>query len=192
MNQADIEQAATQTHACPNVRKGVRLLHRLIQAVNAQSDGWAYWAAPSRAASKLMALLQSAGNLSHGTHNRISDADLARAITPIKAMVTRQKKLQAKFGNTFDFDVQAALIEKRDYAFCEPVHASSKAIWHIRELTEVGRKLGGGADTPSLCGLEVARDLPVPVSELMAEIGGCKKCLKLYREVLKKRKGVMK
>ena len=105
MNQAEIEWAASCQHECPNVRKGVRLLQRLMESVNEQSDGWAYWAAPSKSTEKLVELLRTAGNLTHGTHGTISDADLRKAITPIRTMVTRQKKLQAKFGNTFDFDV---------------------------------------------------------------------------------------
>lgn len=109
MNQAEVEWAARQHHCCPNVRKGVHLLYALMQAVNAQSDGWAYWRPPQDAANKLIALLQTMGNLNYGTHGRITDAQLKAAVTPIKAMVTRQKKLQAKYGNTFDFDVAAAL-----------------------------------------------------------------------------------
>jgi hypothetical protein len=117
MNQYDIESAMQNQHACPNVRKGVRLLYRLMQAVNSQSDGWAYCPAPSKAAQKLIALLQTAGNLNYGTHGRISDADLRKAITPIRTMVTLQKKKQAKYGNTFDFDVDAALIVQGERTF---------------------------------------------------------------------------
>jgi hypothetical protein len=109
MNQSEIEWAARQTHECPNVRKGVNLLLRLMQAVNEQSDGWAYWPAPAKAAEKLTDLLGTAGNLNHGTHGTISTADLRKAITPIRTMVTRQQRIQAEYGNTFVFDVDAAL-----------------------------------------------------------------------------------
>jgi hypothetical protein len=110
MNQADIEWAASRPHTCPNVRKGIKLLLRLMEAVNRQSDGWAYWAAPSHAAEKLITLLQTAGNLAYGTHGTISDADLRKAITPIRSMITRQKRIQARYGNTFEFDVDTALM----------------------------------------------------------------------------------
>ena len=109
MNQFDIESAAQARHECPNVCKGIRLLHSLMQSVNDQSDGWAYWRAPSVAAEKLMELLSTAGNLNYGSRGTISDADLKKAITPIRTMVTVQKKKQAKYGNTFDFDINAAL-----------------------------------------------------------------------------------
>lgn len=111
MNQYDIEGAAQRHHDCPNVRKGIHLLLRLMQAVNEQSDGWPYWRAPAKAAEKLTELLQTAGNLNHGTHGTISAVDLRKAIAPIRTMVTRQKKLQANYGNKFEFDVDAALAE---------------------------------------------------------------------------------
>lgn len=111
MNQSEIEWAASQRHECPNVRKGVHLLLRLMEAVNQQSDGWPYWKAPAQAAEKLMTLLQSVGNLQYGTHGTITAADLRKAITPIRSMVTRQKTIQARYGNTFSFDVDAALAE---------------------------------------------------------------------------------
>lgn len=109
MNQAEIEWAASQQHSCPNVRKGVQLLLKLMQSVNEQSDGWHSWPAPSKSANKLQELLKTAGNLSYGTHGKISAEDLKKAITPIRTMVTYQKKKQAEYGNRFDFDVDAAL-----------------------------------------------------------------------------------
>lgn len=111
MNQSEIEIMAANRHTCPNVRKGVQLLYRLMEAVNAQSDGWAYWAAPSKSAEKLEELLRTAGNLWYDTRGTISDADFKKAVAPIKAMVTREKKRQLKYGNKFDFDVVAAIAE---------------------------------------------------------------------------------
>lgn len=110
MNQWEIEQASNARHTCPNVRKGVKLLMALVHSVNAQSDGWAYWSAPSQSCRKLQELLKTAGNLTYGTTGTISAADLKKAISPIRAMVTRQRVKQAKYGNTFEFDVDAALV----------------------------------------------------------------------------------
>jgi hypothetical protein len=42
--------------------------------------------------------------------------------------------------------------ETPPYAFCEPVFATSLRPWCIRKLGKAGLKLGGGIDTPSLCG----------------------------------------
>lgn len=50
------------------------------------------------------------------------------------------------------------------HSFCETMFASGVTPWHIRKLTTVGRKLGGGADTPSLCGKDVAWDLSVEIT----------------------------
>mgnify|MGYP007013281602 CR=1 FL=1 len=65
--------------------------------------------APSKSCRKLFDLLRTTGNLEYGTTKTITDVDLKKAISPIRAMVTRQKVKQASYGNTFDFDVDAAL-----------------------------------------------------------------------------------
>lgn len=111
MNQNEIEWASRQNHQCPNVRKGVMLLARLVHSVNDQSDGWAYWTAPLNASKKLINLLKSTGNLNYGTHGTISDSQLQAAVSPIRRMVTVQSEKQKKYGNTFAFDVDAALLE---------------------------------------------------------------------------------
>lgn len=71
------------------------------------------------------------------------------------------------------------------FSFCEPVTATSISPWHIRELTGKGRMLGGGIDTPSLCGrVEVNRgwDLETPINEFHLANGCCQKCFQLYTE----------
>lgn len=109
-NQADIETLAENHHDCPNVRKAVKLLHALMESVNEQSDGWPYWKAPAQAASQLMQLIQNAGKTWHGTvTGTISDADLKKAITPIRRFATVQEEKQKQYGNKFHFDVDAAL-----------------------------------------------------------------------------------
>jgi hypothetical protein len=70
------------------------------------------------------------------------------------------------------------------YSYCETVTASGATPWHIRKLTSVGRKLGGGADTPALCGRKVAWDLEVPVltSSKTFRDTACKKCVEAFGE----------
>ena len=46
-----------------------------------------------------------------------------------------------------------------NYSFCETVTAGPLSRWHIRPLTRRGKLLGGGADTPALCGRKVSWDL---------------------------------
>lgn len=67
-----------------------------------------------------------------------------------------------------------------EYSYCETPTAGSATPWHIRKLTGKGRRLGGGADTPSLCGRKVAWDLTPPVVDGTTRI--CSGCLALYRK----------
>jgi len=57
---------------------------------------------------------------------------------------------------------------KRDlskYSWCETITSSGR--YHIRRLSDKGRKVNGGADTISLCGLRPAWDITerYPVNE---------------------------
>ncbi len=51
------------------------------------------------------------------------------------------------------------------YSLCEAVTATAISLVHIRKLTEAGRKLGGGADTPALCGRNVSWDLGTEINK---------------------------
>jgi hypothetical protein len=104
MNGADIEilHQNINQHTCPNVRKAVRLLYALMEATNNQSDGWHSWPKPGRAANKLMDLIRTTGNIWYALHGTISDADLKKAITPIRRLATTE-------AHQFKFDVDAAL-----------------------------------------------------------------------------------
>ena len=104
LNQYEIQDMARRQYSCPKVLKGVELTLALMEAVNTQSDGWAYWNAPSHSCQKLFELLKLAG-----TRGAITEAQLKAAITPIRRMVTIQKKKQAKYGNKFEFDVDETL-----------------------------------------------------------------------------------
>jgi hypothetical protein len=72
---------------------------------------------------------------------------------------------------------------KIEYSFCETAVATPYSLWHIRRLTKVGRKLGGGADTLSLCGRKVSWDLEVELTEHHLTHNACKKCLETYRMI---------
>jgi len=43
-------------------------------------------------------------------------------------------------------------------SYCETMAAIG--MWHIRVLTDNGRKISGGADSMTLCGLDAAWDVP--------------------------------
>ncbi len=65
------------------------------------------------------------------------------------------------------------------FSFCERVTAGPTSPWHIRSLTELGLKLGGGADTDGLCGAKVSWDLSVKIEDHhLAHC--CKKCVEEY------------
>lgn len=71
------------------------------------------------------------------------------------------------------------------YSFCETVHAGAATPWHIRELTAIGRKLGGGADTLALCGTKVSWDVTAPVDG-PALASACTRCIEIYRKEIGK------
>lgn len=67
------------------------------------------------------------------------------------------------------------------YSFCERVWAGPRSPWHIRPLTSIGRKLGGGIDTTSLCGrVDKGWDLDVEVTPHHLD-HACKACVEVYR-----------
>lgn len=78
---------------------------------------------------------------------------------------------------------EAAEVPDEVFAFCEPVWVTTNAPWCIRRLTGVGRMLGGGVDTGSLCGRVKERggwDLDVEITE--HHLGhACKRCVAIYR-----------
>jgi hypothetical protein len=71
-----------------------------------------------------------------------------------------------------------------EYSFCEGVWATPYSRWHIRQLTEKGRKLGGDIDTPSLCGkIKEGWDLEVEIDAIpLSDKTVCPECAKLYKK----------
>lgn len=74
------------------------------------------------------------------------------------------------------------------YSFCESVFAASLSKWHIRKLTSVGRKPGGGIDSPSLCGhvkTGLGWDLEVGLTDFHLRENCCIECTVLYKKETK-------
>jgi hypothetical protein len=66
------------------------------------------------------------------------------------------------------------------FSFCESVTAAGP--WHIRRLTAVGQKFGGGADTLSLCGRKVAWDMRAQIQpDLLHPQFCCNKCAEQWK-----------
>lgn len=67
------------------------------------------------------------------------------------------------------------------YSFCESVFATSVSRWHIRQLSKSGPKYGGGADTPSLCGLDLCKGWDLYTELTPHHLGhACKDCVNSY------------
>jgi hypothetical protein len=65
------------------------------------------------------------------------------------------------------------------YSFCDATSISSREPLHIRRLTHVGQKLGGGADTTALCGAKVSCDRAVEITYHQLQ-SCCQACARTY------------
>lgn len=92
MNEYEIERMLRRFDEDTNLMQGARILYRLMRWTNSNSDGWPYWQKPSRAATRLMELLQ-AKDMEYRCTGEFTDVDykeLQKTLTPIKAFLTRQ------------------------------------------------------------------------------------------------------
>lgn len=94
MNEYDIEEALrfTAINELPNLRRGAEVLSNLKEWTNDHSDGWPYWQKPARAANRLMEHLEKATRDGYrGEAKDVTDAELKKALAPIKAFLTRHE-----------------------------------------------------------------------------------------------------
>lgn len=93
MNEYDIEEAKSRHRRHPVLSKATVLLFDLMTLANSVSDGWPYWTKPSHAARKLMELIErgTANSLNNYTAPEVTEADLKKAVAPIKSFLTREK-----------------------------------------------------------------------------------------------------
>lgn len=77
----------------PNLLAAALALSRLRGWTNAHSDGWQYWSKPSTAATQLIAVIKEGERQYRQTWEwqDITEAQLKRALTPVKSFLTRQK-----------------------------------------------------------------------------------------------------
>lgn len=94
LNQWEIEEALHDCAKHPILSKATRVLHDLMCLTNEVSDGWPYWRKPARAASKLMELIECHTKPYRYNDDppEVTEADLKRALIPIKAFLTREAK----------------------------------------------------------------------------------------------------
>ena len=81
----------------PNLARTAHTVRNLMRWTNNNSDGWAYWVKPSRAASKAIDALHAYNfaRYGHGEQADLSDADYRKALAPIKAFMTRYNREHA-------------------------------------------------------------------------------------------------
>lgn len=95
MNEWDVEEAldfyAERADTYPNALKGARALSQLVEWTNRSSDGWPYWAKPSRASQRLQQWLDLRHNrYVQGDERDLTPAQLSAMLSPVKAFFTRQ------------------------------------------------------------------------------------------------------
>lgn len=93
LNDYDIDRTILQYVDHPVLGPATKTLANLVDWTNSNSDGWAYWEKPVRAAEKLQRLIQGDGIRWFYGNDAREDATpeaYKAALTPIKAFRTRQ------------------------------------------------------------------------------------------------------
>jgi hypothetical protein len=80
-----------------------------------------------------------------------------------------------------------------DYAYCEPIHASTSSYTHIRLLGDEGLRLEGGAPDTTLCGIGLHNgwDIRASVTDFSVTTGleaegnpVCPRCAVAWRQAV--------
>jgi len=87
MNEWDIQRVVAVYDRHPILGPASKTLESLKNWTNENSDGWAYWPKPCRAAAKLMELLERDPRYGEAV---VTEAEYKAALRPIKAFRTRQ------------------------------------------------------------------------------------------------------
>ena len=91
MNEYDIEAKQYVYAGHPILGPAMQTLVNLVDWTNSNSDGWAYWSKPVRAAAKVMELIeQDYSNRYDRDRADVTLAEYRKALVPIKAFRTRQ------------------------------------------------------------------------------------------------------
>ena len=93
MNDHDIDRAAHRYGDHPILGPAATTLANLAAWTDRNSDGWAYWPKPARAAARLMEMIERDGTSRYALDDDRADvtaAEYRKALAPIKAFRTRQ------------------------------------------------------------------------------------------------------
>lgn len=110
MNEYDVEDALRRVKpdAQPVLTEAVIALANLVSWTNSHSDGWAYWPKPCRAAKGLQEVIQEAQRAyRNGSDADVAPAALKKALSPVKAFLTRQG-VDHSVLDSFEYRVSAA------------------------------------------------------------------------------------
>jgi len=86
MNEYEIDEAVSYWQNHPLLGPASKLLAALRDIVNQNSDGWAYWSPPVRAAKMLQELLQAARR-----GEQVTETEFKKALPPIKRFYSRYR-----------------------------------------------------------------------------------------------------
>jgi hypothetical protein len=102
INESEVERAAELYAEHPVLGPATATLAALIEWTNANSDGWAYWAKPSKAAEKLQELIgDRRADLADPDRKDATPERLKAALVPLKAFRTRMGKTPLGRGQLF-------------------------------------------------------------------------------------------
>lgn len=90
MNDYDIEQALRRYADQPNRLEVIEAVDALRTWADRNSDGWAYWPKPTRAASRAMEAIEGDGTSAAFERDDMTKIEVTKALVPIKAFLTRQ------------------------------------------------------------------------------------------------------
>jgi hypothetical protein len=91
MNDWEIDDAVERHRHHPILGPATQTLHNLAACADANSDGWAYWPKPARAAAKLMELIEGDPTDRFAERDDVTKAQLKAAYRPIRSFLTRHK-----------------------------------------------------------------------------------------------------
>jgi len=89
MNRWEVEEAADRHADDPILGPATQTLRNLMEWTDRNSDGWAYWPKPVRAAARLIELIEKSHPY-HWPREEVTLAEYKAALRPIKAFRTRQ------------------------------------------------------------------------------------------------------
>ena len=90
MNDWDLDEAARHYGDQPNRMRLIEAVDALRAWADNNSDGWAYWPKPARAATRAMEAIQGDGTNSAFDRDDLLPGEVTVALRPIRAFLTRQ------------------------------------------------------------------------------------------------------